>query len=246
MNPAGCLLPFPLSWSSKLLGVAIVALAAWPAAAQPDALWSASGEVDMRYRAQLGGPLLGRTTATIPQTIESDIIVSLEVGGTSGPSDDDPGSLSITNIGDDDALRDLGDVDVNVGTLTLTDSIVTGRFDVNKLTSVMVMRLSEAGLGAEIIVSNGGTFTAEASLLGATVREGGIARVSGCTGTIGSTIGADIEIDDSTLLSADFRGAQVVTNSTATGSLGTFREGVFAIESTSVDVDGKGATEGPP
>jgi hypothetical protein len=221
----------------RLVGIAAIVLVAPRAEAQPDAVWSASGEVLIRYRTTMGGPLYGRTTALIPDTAETDLIDSIEVGATSGsPTDDDPGSLSLSNIGDAATPRDLGDVDVNIGTFSLNDSFVTGRFDVDKPTSVMVMRLSGVG-GQGVLVRDGGTFTAEASQISGTVRAGGMARVSGCTGGLGSVIGADIEIDGSILGSTDFQGKQVITNSSITTFLSRVRQGEFDFENVSLDVE---------
>jgi len=223
----------PLSLLLPCLGVAVFALAAPRAEAQ----WSASGDVLIRYRTSPGGTLYGRTTAMIPQTAETDVIVDIEVGASSNnPADVDPGSLSLSNVGDAATPRDLGDVDVNIGTLSLNDSFVTGRFDVDKPTSVMVMRLSGVG-GQGVLVRDGGTFTAEASQIGGTVRAGGIARVSGCTGGLGSVIGADIEIDGSILGSTDFQGKQVIKNSTITTFLSRLRQGEFDFENVSLDVE---------
>lgn len=122
--------------------------------------------------------MFGRNASNVHETIETDIISPIEVGGASGPSDDDPGSLSLSNVGEDDAPRDLGDVDVNVGTLSLSDSIVSGRFAVTRPTSVMTMLLSELRSTPQFTVSSGGTFTAQGSHVAISVREGGIARIS--------------------------------------------------------------------
>ena len=194
----------------------------------------------MRYRTSMGGTLYGRTTAMIPETAETDLIVDIEIGATSGSAaDDDPGSLSLSDIGEAVTPRNLGEVDVNIGTLSLNDSFVTGRIDVDRPTSVMVMRLSGVG-GQGILVRDGGTFTAEASQISGTVREGGIARVSGCAGSLGSVIGADIEIDASILGSADFQGKQVITNTTiTTGGVGRLRQGEFDFANVSLDVEGE-------
>lgn len=230
--------PLPHEPLIRLLGAAVLALAAQTAEAQPDALWSGSGEISMTYREQAGGTVYGRNASNIHETIETDIISTIEVGGVSGPSDDDPGSLSLSNVGDDEAPRDLGDVDVNVGTLSLNDSIVSGRFAVTRPTSVMTMLLSELRSTSVFTVSTGGTFTAQVSHVAISVREGGIARISGCTGSVGSTIGADVEIDSSTLGSSGFRGKQVVTNSTITGPQGSIREGESHFDASSLDVVG--------
>ena len=240
MTPSERLQPPTLPLSLVLLrlaGIAAIALAAPRAEAQPDAVWSASGDVLVRYRTSPGGTLYGRTTAMIPQTAETDVIVDIEVGASSNnPADVDPGSLSLSNVGDAATPRDLGDVDVNIGTLSLNDSFVTGRFDVDKPTSVMVMRLSGVG-GQGVLVRDGGTFTAEASQISGTVRAGGVARVSGCTGGLGSVIGADIEIDGSILGSTDFQGKQVIKNSTITTFLSRLRQGEFDFENVSLDVE---------
>jgi hypothetical protein len=219
------------------LAIAAVALAVAPASAQPDAVWSASGEVEMRYREGGSGAISGRTTAEIPETVETDVILGLEIGGLSGPSDDDPGTLSISHIGDDETPRDLGDVDVNVGMLTLNDSVVDGSISVGGPSSEMVVQLSDT-TAAQLTVAAGGLFSAQTSAIAAVVREGGIARISGCIGSVGSTIGADIEIDSSILGSANFQGKQVVTNSSYTGGTGSLRQGDFDLEAVSVDVSG--------
>jgi hypothetical protein len=81
-----------------------------------------------------------------------------------------------------------------------------------------------------------GSLTAQVSTLEANIRTGGIARISGCAGTINSEKGSDVEIDASTLSGASFRGALVLTNSTLTGQQGSLREGFLQVESTSIDV----------
>ena len=77
MNAPARSFPLPLHSMIRLLRGAVLALAAAPAGAA----WDASGEVDMRYRTEVGGTLFGRTAATISETLDTDIIVSLEVGG---------------------------------------------------------------------------------------------------------------------------------------------------------------------
>lgn len=81
------------------LGLAFLALAASPAEAQLES-WGASGDVRMRYRTEVGAPLLTRTAATVPETVESDIIVDLKIGGTSSIADEDPGTMSLSSVGD--------------------------------------------------------------------------------------------------------------------------------------------------
>ena len=238
MNAAGGSLPLLRCRFVRPLGVALTAIAVLAVlAASTDALaWDAGGEIDMRYRQVVGGTIFGRNAATISQTVDTDIIISIEVGGTSGPNDTDPGSLSISNLGTLATPRALGDVDVNVGPLTLIDSVVSGRFVVTRPTSVMVMRLSTLGPGSDITVSNGGTFTCELSHIYPVIRAGGIARVSGCTGSVGSVIGADIEIDSSALTSGNFQGKQVITDSTVTGISGTLRQGEFDFTNVTLDM----------
>jgi len=197
MHASARLLPFPLTALFRTLGIALLAFDAAPAEAQIEN-WSASGEVSMTYRTQPAGTVYGRNAATISETVATDIISTIEVGGTSGPSDDDPGDLDLVYAGEEGAPRNIGDVDVNVGTFSLNSSIVTGRIDVTRPTGVVSMQLSATGPGMSLNVRDGGTLTAQASHVSASVTGGGIARVSGITGSLSSGIGADIEIDAST------------------------------------------------
>lgn len=226
-------LQFPPLSLLRGIGLAMLALAASPAEAQLET-WGASGDVRMRYRTGEGAPLLTRNAATVPQTIASDVIVDLQIGGTSSIADEDPGEMSLSSVGDSDALRELGDVEVKVGTLELNDSFVTALQggSVGPL-GALTMLLSEYTSPG---ISVDGSLTAQVSTLGANIRTGGIARISGCAGTISSEKGADVEIDASTLSSASFRGGLVLTNSTLTGQRGSLREGFLQVESSSIDV----------
>lgn len=255
MTPSERLRPPTLPLPSLLtcLGIAaiVIALAATRAEAQPGASWSASGDVSMRYRTTSGGPVYGRNASSIDETIETDLITSINVGATTGSANGDPGSLSIEDVGDDEAPRELGDVNVRFGTLTLNDSFVSGRIELSRPTASLVMRLSAIYDPQAVVVGSGATFTAEASGIGGSVGAGGIARVSGCTGSLGSRIGADIEIDASILNSGNFQGKQVITNTTVTGFIGTLRQGEFEFENVSLDMEegftvGGNTTSAPP
>jgi hypothetical protein len=215
------------------IGLAVLALTASPAEAQLES-WSASGDVRLWYREGVGGPLLARTAATVPQTVESDVIVELEIGGTSSLADDDPGSMSLSSVGNSEAARAIGDFDVKVGTLSLNDSFVYAQAggSVGPGGALTLLLSEYTGPG----ISVDGSLTAQVSTLAANVRTGGIARISGIAGSISSEKGADVEIDASTLGSASFRGALVLTNSTLTGAIGSFREGFLQVESVSIDV----------
>lgn len=239
MNAPARLPSLPLTALWHALAIAFCALGPVPAAAQIET-WSANGDVSMTYRIQAGGTVFGRNAAQIDDTIETDIISAIEVGGTSGAADDDPGNLFLSNAGDEAAPRNVGEVDVNVGTFSLNDSIVTGRIDLNRPGSSLTMLLSETRGSTVVVVRDGGLFTPQVSRVGgATVLEGGMARASGIIGSIGSVIGADVEIDASTLLSASFIGRYVLRDCTVTGPTGRFREGDLRGEATSVDVDGE-------
>ena len=228
------LLPLPLRLR---IGLAVLGLVASPAEAQPGGSWAASGDVRMRYRTGDGAPLLTRTAATVPETLESDLIVDLKVGGTSSLADEDPGTMSLSSVGSSGALRELGDVEVKVGTLELNDSFVTalqgGSVGPLGALATLLSEFTSPGISVD------GSLTAQASTLGANIRTGGVARISGCAGTISSEKGSDVEIDASTLDSARFRGTLVFTNSIVDGAgNGSFREGFLQVESTSIDVLG--------
>jgi hypothetical protein len=84
----------------------------------------ASGDVLLWYRTEVGAPRLARTAATVPETVESDVIDELEIGGTSSIADEDPDTMSLSSVGDSETPRAIGDFDVKVGTLSLNDSFV--------------------------------------------------------------------------------------------------------------------------
>lgn len=237
MNPAGRMLLFPPSWSLLCRGVAILALAALPAEAQPGANWSASGLVSMQYRTELGGTVFGRNAETIHETLETDIIAGIDIGSPFGG--DTPGTLSISDLGDSEAPRDLGDVEVDVGTLSLTSSFVDGRIRLTRPEASMTMLLTEMAATSDIVVLDGATLTAQASTIYPNAREGSTVRISSCIGIVDTTIGADVEIDLSDLRRARFYGKQVITNTTITGvndTNGEVRQGEFDFENVSLDV----------
>lgn len=215
------------------IGFAVLALAASPAWAQLES-WGASGDVLLWYRTEVGAPRLARTAATVPQTVESDVIDELEIGGTSSIADDDPGTMSLSSVGDSEAPRAIGDFDVKVGTLSLNDSFVYAQAggSVGPLGALTMLLSEYTGPG----ISVNGSLTAQVSTLAANVRTGGVARISGIAGSISSEKGSDVEIDASTLGSARFKGALVLTNSTLTGAVGAFWEGFHQVESVSIDV----------
>ncbi|RIK99320.1 MAG: hypothetical protein DCC71_20495 [Proteobacteria bacterium] len=234
----------------------MLALAAWPAQAQLGGSLSASGDVSVLYRLPGSGTVYGANAATIGSLPFDAIVASIEIGDSGLIANQDTGSLSIAGVGDAQTPRDLGDVDVKVGDLDVNGSFLTGRITLGVAVQSQFTDPSAGNLSVllsdidDIVVLNG-LLTAQVSSIAATVRENGRALISGCTGSIGSTIGAEVEIDASTLSSAGFRGAQVVKNSTVTGSQGSFREGVFDVEATSVDVQndlsvGGNTTSAPP
>lgn len=231
---------------SLSLCMAIFAFAA--ASAEAESWTNASGDVAMTYRATAGGSLFGRNASNIDQTVATDVISTLEVGGTSGPSDDDPGTLNVSSAGSSEVPRSLGEVDVNAGTLSITSSIFDTTADginrdlrVTGPTAELEIRLSETRNGTDIIVRDGGSVLAEASQISVNAADGAVVRASGIAGGVSSDPTTDIVIDASTLGTTTFRGAFTLRNSSVDSpgpTNGSCREGLIQLESVVMDLGG--------
>jgi hypothetical protein len=219
-----------------LLSLLVATLFAAPAAAQPGASWTESGDVSI----QMIGPgptFYGRDAEDV---LESDVVHEITVGDSGLIEDQQSGTLRIEGVGDQVTPRHLGDVFVLVGTLELSDVFVDADFmrigvsvesqftDLSEGTlSVLLSELSN-----EVTIRNG-FFGCQASRIGGvTVLALGRAQISGCViEAISISNPGTVSIDASTVdaSSPSFRGNTVVTNSTILGNTGGALDGVIEI-----------------
>jgi hypothetical protein len=215
------------------IGIALAL--AEPAESQPGA-WSESGYVHILVYPNGGGSRGGREASEV---LETDLIDEILIGNNGLVGNQVPGSLSISGVGSAETPRTLGDVEVDVGDLTINGSIVDGEISLGVTTfsqfhdpSAGNLAITLSEMAGELVVGNGTLGASFCTLANVTVRDLGHAFIDNCVvDHIGCTGGAELEITHSNVTAGlpSYRGDVFIANSTLTSVQGQITDGTIQI-----------------
>jgi hypothetical protein len=220
-----------------LLGLLAIPLALAPhAAAQPGAFFTESGYVQIWVYANGSGGRFGRDAEDI---VETDVIDEILIGNNGLVDNQTPGSMTIAGAGTQETSRAIGDVEIDVGDLTINGSYVTGDIDLGVTTysqfhdpspGNLTFTLSE--IVGDVHVGNGTLGASFCMLDDITVREDGHAIIDNCTvDHVSATAGAEIDITHSNVTASlpNYRGDVYIANSALSSVQGTIVDGTIQI-----------------